>query len=117
MGEVTSFAKVETRFQGLHRWDDAPAEVKFLRNEHRHEFHVIVQVEQFHDDREVEYIMLKRWVDEQMDKWPYNRGQSSCEMMADQLLQKLKEEYGQDRQYRIEINEDGENGALLEYES
>lgn len=115
MGEQQTFATVRTRFQALHRWEDAPEEVKFLRDEHRHEFHVVVRIEQFHDDREVEYIMLKRWVDKTLDKWPHNRGQQSCEMMANKLLHNLQAEYGEDREYRIEITEDGENGALLEY--
>ena len=48
--------------EGLHRWPDAinfPG-VEFLANEHRHMFHFRVEMEVFHDDREVEFILFKR---------------------------------------------------------
>ena len=40
-------------------WDD----VSFLANEHRHIFHFRVELEVFHDDREIEFIQFKRWLE------------------------------------------------------
>ena len=48
--------------EGLHKWPDAidhPG-VEFLANEHRHMFHFRVDLQVFHDDREVEFILFKR---------------------------------------------------------
>lgn len=116
MGEKKTYAVVRTRFTGLHRWNDAPPEVGFLREKHRHEFHVEVKVEQFHDDRDVEYIKLKRKVDEIIDGWPYNLGERSCEMMCDDLHQALSAHIESKRSYVVKVFEDGENGAEVHYE-
>jgi len=114
----TTWAKVSLRFDAHHRWDEAFDEVAFLQNEHRHEFHVTVQVQQYHDDRDVEYIYLKRrlqsWIENEYLPEDRDLGQKSCEMMAEDILEKLIEWHGKGRAYRIEVTEDGENGALLE---
>jgi len=114
---VTTWAKVQTRFEALHRWDDAFDEVKFLTNPHRHEFHLTVMVEQNHDDRDVEYIFLKRRLEDWLDDYiPEDKDldQMSCEMIAKDILKQLQHWYSEDRDYRIEVTEDGENGALIE---
>lgn len=114
----TTWAKVSLRFDAHHRWDDAFEEVEFLQNEHRHEFHVTVQVQQFHDDRDVEYIHLKRqltsWIKDDYIPDDRDLGQRSCEMMAEDILKKLMLWHGSDRAYKVEVTEDGENGALVE---
>lgn len=122
MVELTTWAKVRTRIEALHRWEDAPDEVAFLRDNHRHEFHITVQVQQFHDDRDVEYIMLKNdldhwlnniWCAENTSK-PYTLDEMSCEMIAKDIIEWLQEQFGDERQYKVEVTEDGENGALVE---
>lgn len=108
------WAWVTAQFEGYHQWKDAPEEVAFLRDKHRHIFHVKVYVEQFHDDRDVEFILLKRWLEEQIvDMDRENLG--SCEMIAEAILGKLKEGRLRKRAYKVEVSEDGENGALVEY--
>lgn len=121
---VRTWATVRTRFEGIHRWGGAPEEVAFLRNAHRHEFHVEVQVQQFHDDRDVEYIMLKQSVDDFIhaahgsEYQPYDLGQKSCEMIAKELIKYLMDTIpeGENRAYRAKVFEDGENGAVVEVE-
>lgn len=113
---VTSYAVVQTRFVGYHRWDEAPDHVSHLRETHRHEFHVKVKVEQFHDDREVEYLTLKREVDDILETFPSDLGESSCEMIAKDIIYVLHKRYDNDRDYRVEVFEDGENGAVVEVE-
>lgn len=122
---VTTWAMVQTRFEGIHRWEGAPHDVDFLTDDHRHEFHVTVQVEQFHDNRDVEYIMLK----DELDHWlnnvwqpantskPYELGEMSCEMIAKDILEWVQDLHGTDRRYTVEVTEDGENGALVEVDA
>ena len=40
-------------------WDD----VSFLGVPHRHIFHFRVRIEVFHDDRDIEFIQFKRWME------------------------------------------------------
>lgn len=116
MGSTETFAVVRTRFEALHQWDDALNEVDFLRDSHRHEFHVKVKVEQFHDDRDVEYIMLKRALDDYLAQWDRDQGQQSCEMMCKRILNEfLFLGYGDQRKYVVSVTEDGENGAEVTY--
>ena len=46
--------------EGIHRYPDAPEGVEFLRHPHRHMFHFRVEIEVFHDDRDIEFILFKR---------------------------------------------------------
>lgn len=117
------WAKVQSRFEALHNYSTAPQEVSFLRFVHRHEFHVTLWVEQFHDDRDVEYILCKRWLTDEL-RTSYERenmGQTSCEMIARSLAQSAQKQFpthtgiaGMKRRIRVEVTEDGENGALVE---
>lgn len=60
---VNTCIGVKTSFEALHRWKDAPDDVKFLRNYHRHIFHVIVRLPVAHDDRQLEFFVVKRLLD------------------------------------------------------
>lgn len=103
-----------TQFEAYHHWEDAPDQVHFLRNTHRHIFHVKVTLDVEHDDRDIEFIMLKHDI-ERYTKEVFHRAnldQSSCEMMAQALHRHLLLcEY--DDPMTIEVSEDGENGAIL----
>jgi hypothetical protein len=118
MGEPTVFAKVSFRFRGFHKWDDAPAEVKHLKDRHRHVFHVTAKIQQSHDDRDVEYIMLKRDLRDYMTNTfstgePIEFGTLSCEMIAKKLIAYMQREYPGRPRYFVEVLEDGENGATV----
>ena len=102
---------VTTNFEGIHQYIDAPEEVNFLRNPHRHLFGVYVEMDVFNDDRELEFIMVKRFVKDQFTKLSYDN--MSCEQIARRLLGILITEYG-NRNYKIVIDEDKENGAILQ---
>lgn len=107
---------VTTRFASFHRWKDAPKEVAFLRNIHRHEFHVKLTMSVNHDERDAEFILLKRDLDGAiLDKLiPANeeRVNYSCETMARLLAGAIAEKYP-NRQITCEVSEDGENGACV----
>lgn len=101
---------VKTQFEDYHYWENAPDEVAFLRNLHRHIFYVEVETEVTHDDRELEFFMVKRQLDILIENHvkPMHGGKS-CEMMAEVLKKLLKEKY--QREFIIRIFEDNENGV------
>lgn len=104
--------KVTTQFEGQHCWPDAPEEVIFLRNVHRHMFCVCVRMEVFHNDREIEFIILKHQVEDFIADadWPLH---TSCEMMCESILEFIQSKYGPGRRISVEVSEDGENGAVV----
>lgn len=110
------WAKVQFRYEGLHKYPNMPEDmshVGFLANEHRHEFHCTVWVEVFHDNRDVEYIDLKRALRERYDRGTVDMDYKSCEMMAREIAEFVLKRHG-DRYIKVEVLEDGENGALYE---
>ena len=102
--------------EGLHKWPDATQHpgVEFLANEHRHMFHFRVDLEVWHDDREVEFILFKRELSGLYEQGTLQLDYKSCEMMADELAEYIKQQYPR-RDFKIEISEDGENGCVAEY--
>ena len=92
-------------------------DVSFLASPHRHIFHFRVWIDVFHNDRDVEFIQFKRWLEK---LYSSNQGvlsldYKSCEMIADDLYLQIATKYP-DRAVWIEVAEDGENGALIKYE-
>lgn len=92
-------------------WDD----VSFLGYPHRHQFHFRVWLEVFHNDRDVEFIQFKRWLerlygDDQVLELDYK----SCEMIADDLAEQIQARYP-GRWLKISVAEDNENGCEIEY--
>lgn len=108
---------VQTQFEGIHCWPEAPDEVAFLRNPHRHIFHVKVYVEVWHNDRELEFIMLKHRINEYLGQYisdgVWQMGRTSCEDVAEMLVTFLRGQYSC-RFVRISVDEDGENGCFLD---
>lgn len=90
-------------------------DVSFLSNPHRHIFHIEVELEVFHDDREIEFILLKRDLEGHLSS-VYDMNYKSCEMIAKDLSQYLRDTYGSNRYCRVDVFEDGENGARIIYE-
>ena len=91
-------------------------DVSFLASPHRHIFHFRVSIDVFHNDRDIEFIQFKRWLESL-----YNGQNSvleldwkSCEMIADELYTHIADRYP-DRSVTIEISEDGENGCSISY--
>ena len=107
------FIWVTFQCEGIHKYPGAPEGVEFLRYPHRHMFHFKIELEVFHDDRDIEFIQFKRWLEE-LYEGELNVDFKSCEMMADDLFDNISEKYPE-RDIKIEISEDGENGALIEY--
>jgi len=107
----TNHIFVTFQFEGLHCWHNAPPEVSFLRNLHRHLFCVRVEIKVFHDDRDIEFILFKREL-QSLFSDEENVDHKSCEMICGDIADYIEEKYS-GRPYRIEVSEDGENGAVL----
>jgi hypothetical protein len=99
---------VKTRFTGFHRWKDAPDDVAYLRDWHRHEFHVKVYMPVCHLNRDIEFHTLKLKVEGLLTALHYmdKRFEESCEQIAEHILEVL-------HAYSVEVSEDGENGAVV----
>lgn len=108
------FIWVTFQKEGIHKYPDAPEGVEFLKYPHRHMFHFRVELEVFHDDRDVEFILLKRELEALYAEGTLQLDYKSCEMMADDLYTYINVNYP-DRDVVIEVSEDGENGTRAYY--
>ena len=107
MSKTETVVWITTRFVGFHRWLKAPEELAFLRNWHRHVFHIRIAVKVIHNDRQIEFFTLKKEVDEHIAKHYTNHSfPYSCEQIAQRLLEQFEAVH-------VEVSEDGENGALV----
>ena len=94
---------------------DDEYDVSFLCAPHRHIFHFRVWIDVFHDDRDIEFIQFKRWLEKLYREGTVQLDYKSCEMMSDDLYLQIAARYP-GRAVWIEVSEDGENGALIKYE-
>jgi len=116
---------VTFRKEGIHRYPAAATDpnlctagaydVSFLANAHRHIFHFRVWIDVFHNDRDIEFIQFKRWLENLYRNGTVQLDFKSCEMISDDLYLQIAARYP-DRAVWIEVAEDGENGALIKYE-
>jgi len=90
--------------------------VAFLANPHRHIFHFRVWIDVFHNDRDIEFIQFKRWLENLYRDSTLALDYKSCEMISDDLYVQIANRYPR-RAVWIEVSEDGENGALVKYET
>lgn len=91
-------------------WDD----VSFLGYAHRHIFHFRVAIDVFHDDRDIEFIQFKRWLEGLYNSNTLELNHRSCEMIAEELAQQINSKYP-GRSITITVAEDNENGATLTF--
>ena len=92
-------------------WDD----VSFLGVPHRHIFHFKVWIEIFHDDRDIEFIQFKRWLQRLYDNSVLELDHRSCEMISNDLFLQIAQRYP-GRNIWIDVSEDGENGSFIKYD-
>ena len=91
-------------------------DVSFLANPHRHIFHFRVWLSVTHNDRDVEFIQFKRWLEQLYSsaQGVLSLDHKSCEMMSDELYDTISNKYP-GREVWIEVSEDGENGSFIQY--
>ena len=91
-------------------------DVSFLGSPHRHIFHFRVWISVSHNDRDIEFIQFKRWLERlySSEQGILSLDHKSCEMMSDELYDTISQKYP-DREVWIEVSEDGENGSFIKY--
>lgn len=104
---------------GFHKYiaaatDPALEDVSYLGNRHRHIFKFIVQIEIFHNDRELEFHQVLNYCESLFESRTIDIDFKSVEMLSDDLYLQLAEKYPA-RNMKISVSEDGECGCLIEY--
>lgn len=115
---IDRYIKVRFQREGIHRYpraaeDPKLADVSFLAHPHRHIFHFEVSIAVTHNDRDIEFIQFKRWL-ESLYEGQLVLDYKSCEMVAEELLNTINDRYPE-RDIGVGVWEDGENGAELQY--
>jgi len=115
---------VTFRKEGIHKYPAALTDpmlatgdeydVSFLGYPHRHIFHFRVWISVTHNDRDIEFIQFKRWLESLYSNSTLSLDFKSCEMMSDDLHSQISQKYP-DREVWIEVSEDGENGSFIKY--
>ena len=114
---------VTFRKEGIHKYPAALEDpalatgdeygVSFLGYPHRHIFHFKVRIQVTHNDRDIEFIQFKRWL-ESLYEGTLELDYKSCEMIADDLYNEISAKYP-GRFVEIDVAEDGENGCSIFY--
>ena len=89
-------------------------DVSFLGYPHRHIFHFKVSNEVFHDDRDIEFIQFKRWLENLYKDAILALDYKSCEMIAEDLYSQITARYP-GRAVWIDVSEDEENGCHIQF--
>jgi hypothetical protein len=115
---------VTFRKEGIHKYPAALTDsnlatgdeydVSFLGYPHRHIFHFKVWIGVTHDDRDIEFIQFKRWLEKLYAEGTLQLDYKSCEMMSGDLYDVISKKYP-NREIWIEVSEDGENGSFIKY--
>lgn len=104
---------VKNQFIDFHRWESAPEEVDFLRNLHRHVFKVETTIEVRQNDRDIEFFILQKQIDNLIKTFVIPMPETkSCEMMAEVIVRQLAAVYPK-RLIQALVSEDGENAAIV----
>jgi hypothetical protein len=124
MNNNQSFIYVKFQKEGIHCYPAAATDpklatgdeydVSFLGTPHRHIFHFKVSIEVFQDDRDIEFIQFKRWLEKCYNDGILELNHKSCEMIARELNTTITARYP-GRKTIIDVSEDGENGATLTF--
>jgi len=121
MNKEKSMIWVTFQKEGIHKYpaalsDENLSDVGFLGYPHRHIFHFKIWIEVFSDDREIEFIQFKRWLESCYSDGILELNHKSCEMIARDLHKTITARYPI-REVWISVSEDNENGCFLTFPS
>lgn len=115
---------VTFRKEGIHMYPAAASDpklktgdeydVSFLGTPHRHIFHFKVYIQVFHDDRDIEFIQFKRWLEKCYNDGTLELNHKSCEMISRDLHTVISARYP-GREIWLDVSEDGENGCHIKF--
>jgi hypothetical protein len=120
MMPTTAFVHLAAQVDGLHHWAAATDPDRYLQSPHRHLFVVTVDLQVFHDDREIEINAASRWLTSLLPTladppWlgdgPIDFGPQGCEHLAARITDAVKERHGRRREITTTVLEDGILGA------
>ncbi len=97
------------QYSATHSWPDCPFESEaYLRDTHRHVFHIKAFKRVTHTDRDVEFIGLKNQILSYLQEtYPTGQfGAKSCEMLAIELISQFDLS-------KCSVDEDSENGSFV----
>jgi len=117
--QATRWIWVTFQKAGFHSYPAATTDpmlndVSYLGNKHRHLFKFKIQIEIFHNNRELEFHQFLNYCESLFDTKAIELDYKSVEMLADDLYVQLAGKYA-GRKMKIEVSEDGECGCLIEY--
>ena len=119
------FVYVTIQREGYHCFPEAATDPRYatgdeydvshLAHRHMHYFYIKVWVEVQHSNRDIEFIQLRRWLENLYGKGTLSLDSKSCEMIAEDLYDQLSDRYA-DSEIRIDVSEDNINGAYLVFQ-
>lgn len=107
--DLTKVIVVSAQFAAQHRWKNAPenSRISFLKNYHRHLFHVKCKWKVYHNDRDLEFFLQKELLQNYVkDNFENKYLDLSCEDIAEQILIALNCSF-------VSVYEDDENGSEI----
>lgn len=124
IAQAKKFVYVSIQKEGYHCFPEAATDPQFatgdeydvshLAYRHMHYFFIKVWVEVKHTNRHIEFIQMRRWLENLYGTGTLTLNSKSCEMIAEDLYLQLAEKYP-DTEVRIDVSEDNINGALVEF--
>ena len=108
---------VTLRKEGIHKYPAALDDPKLATGD-RYDVSFLgfkVGIEVFHDDRDIEFIQFKRWIEDMYSEGTLQLDFKSCEMISDDLYVEITKKYP-GRKIEIDVSEDGENGSHAVYD-
>jgi len=120
--------EVHNQFIGFHAWATCPfPEVAFLKDRHRHVFHVYVTAGVAHADRALEFFMLQRDIRSALEQLynslkvnvpgnEYELGNRSCETVCLELYEILKTGFKYNTIKQIKVSEDNESFGIVDFD-
>jgi hypothetical protein len=123
--KTEKFIFVTFQKEGVHKYPFADKDpnlatkdqydVSFLGYPHRHIFHFKVWIGITHNNRDLEFIQVKRWIENLYAGSTLDLNHKSCEMMSDDLYGQISAKWP-GRDVWIEVSEDNENGSFIKYQ-
>jgi hypothetical protein len=106
--------KIWVTFQrvGYHAYPNAPEDVNYLANRHRHLFKFKVTIAVTHNEREIEYHQFLNALQSFYEEGVLDMNNRSCESIANELASWVHRKHP-DRDLEVEVAEDGECGSVV----
>jgi hypothetical protein len=113
-GKIEMYITVKNQKDAIHYWPDAPKIVSHLRNKHRHTFYFETTVQVYHGNRNLEFYMVRDFIQTKLDKLSHDIQSTSCEQLGILVIELIHTKYG-DRSVTCVVSEDQQNAAKIVY--